>query len=142
MQSLWRDTNGRQVYAQRKTLPDSSAWLPKDREARVIAYAGIERPIALVFGETPQAGDEFSPATDCSRPFHVETLTKAMCAWLHPLGPGLTLHALRHTFATWRLEQGTPLIRVQQLMGHASAQTLLRYAPVQPDPMADLLPLL
>jgi site-specific recombinase XerD len=52
------------------------------------------------------------------------------------------LHTLRHTFATWRLEMGEPMIRVQSLMGHADANTLLRYAHVQPDPLQDLLPLL
>ena len=139
---LWRDTNGRQVYIQGKTLPDGSAWLPKDREARVISYPGIERPIALVFGEGDGQGYVFSPDRDRQRPFHAESLTKAMRTWLRTLGPGLTLHTLRHTFATWRLEMGAPLIRVQSLMGHANAQTLLRYAHVQPDPIADLLPLL
>jgi integrase len=34
---LWSDTNGRQVWIQGKTLPDGQSWLPKDREARVIA---------------------------------------------------------------------------------------------------------
>jgi site-specific recombinase XerD len=37
---------------------------------------------------------------------------------------------------------GEPMIRVQALMGHADANTLLRYAHVQPDPRQDLLPLL
>ena len=47
-----------------------------------------------------------------------------------------------HTFATWRLEMRDPLIRVKGMMGHADANTLMRYAHVQPDPLADLLPLL
>jgi site-specific recombinase XerD len=34
------------------------------------------------------------------------------------------------------------MIRVQSLMGHADANTLLQYAHVQVDPMADLLNLL
>jgi len=34
------------------------------------------------------------------------------------------------------------MIRVQSLMGHADANTLLRHAHVQVDPMADLLRLL
>ena len=54
----------------------------------------------------------------------------------------MTLHVLRHTFAKWRLEIGNPLIRVWALMGHADADTLLRYARVRVDPMADLLLLL
>jgi integrase len=48
---IFGDTNGRQVYVQGKTLPDGRSWLPKDREARVIHYPNIERPIAIVFGE-------------------------------------------------------------------------------------------
>jgi hypothetical protein len=34
------------------------------------------------------------------------------------------------------------MIRVQSLLGHADANTLLRYAHVQSDPLQDLLPLL
>jgi site-specific recombinase XerD len=37
---------------------------------------------------------------------------------------------------------GDPMVRVQALMGHADANTRLRYTHVQPDPLADLLPLL
>jgi integrase len=69
-------------------------------------------------------------------------LSQALEKLLKPLNPGLSLHSLRHTFATWRLEMGDPMIRVQNLMGHADANTLLRYARVQVDPMADLLRLL
>jgi hypothetical protein len=46
--------DGQQVWVQGKTLADGSHWLPKDREARVIAYPGIERPIAVALRETPQ----------------------------------------------------------------------------------------
>jgi hypothetical protein len=34
------------------------------------------------------------------------------------------------------------MIRGQSLMGHADANTLLRYAHAQPAPLQDLLPLL
>jgi site-specific recombinase XerD len=61
---------------------------------------------------------------------------------LKPFCPAFTLRLLRHIFATWWLEMGAPMIWVQNLMGHADANTLLRYAHVQPDPMANLLPLL
>jgi integrase len=139
---VYANTNGRQVYVQGKTLPDGQAWLPKDREARVIYYPGIERPIAVVFGEEGRAGYVFSPDPDRQRTFHHDSLSQAVEPLLKALSPGLNLHALRHTFATRRLEMGDPMIRVQNLMGHADANTLLRYAHVQPDPLADLLPLL
>jgi hypothetical protein len=37
---------------------------------------------------------------------------------------------------------GDPLLQVQYWLGHSSAETSLRYAHVQPDPMQDVLPLL
>jgi hypothetical protein len=37
---------------------------------------------------------------------------------------------------------GDSMVRVQSLMGYADANTLLRYAHMQVDAMADLLPLL
>jgi integrase len=139
---LASDTNGRQVYIQGKTLPDGRPWVPKDREARVIAYPGIERPIAVVFGEGEGKGYVFSPDPDRQVPFHADSLSQAVERVVKPLNPALSMHSLRHTFATWRLEMGDPMIRVQSLMGHADAQTSLRYSHVQLDPMAGLLPLL
>jgi integrase len=97
---LWSDTNGRQVLLQGKTLPDGRAWLPKDREARVIGYPGIERAIVAVFGEGAQPGYLFSPAKDRSRPFDADVLTRGARRLLAPIDSTLTLHSLRHTFAT------------------------------------------
>jgi integrase len=140
---LGTDTNGRQVFIQGKDLPDGTPWLPKDREARVIEYPGIAQPIDLVFGNAPPEGYVFAPTLSRDRPFHSDSLTAIIDKHLlRPIGPGLTLHSLRHTFATWRLEQGDSLIRVRALMGHADANTLLRYAHVHPSPLTDLLSLL
>jgi integrase len=163
---LWSDTNGRQVIIQGKTLPDGRSWLPKDREARVIAYPGIDRPIALVFGETPHEGYLFSPAADRRRRFDADALTKIAGRLLTPIPPSspstkhirlhpkpdvplltpihpeLTLHCFRHTFATWRLLMGDCLLQVQYWLGHSSAETSWRFAPVQSDPIQDVVPLL
>lgn len=38
------------------------------------------------------------------------------------------VYDLRHTFASWRLQDGVPLAEVGQLMGHASPQTTQIYA--------------
>jgi integrase len=110
---VWSDTNGRQVWSQGKTLPDGQPWLPKDREAGVIAYPGIERPIPLVFGEDPEPGFVFSPVPDGMRRFDADVLTKGMCRLLAPLDSHLTPHSLRHTFATWRLMMGDPMLLVK-----------------------------
>jgi len=40
----------------------------------------------------------------------------------------ITIHRLRHTYATQKLRDGVPLPSVRKLMGHKNIQTTLRYA--------------
>lgn len=42
-------------------------------------------------------------------------------------------HDMRHTFASWLVQKGVSLYRVQQWMGHASITTTMRYAHLAPD---------
>jgi integrase len=45
-------------------------------------------------------------------------------AWVHPL----RFHDLRHTFASWHVQQGTPLSVLQELGGWQSGAMVSRYA--------------
>ena len=45
----------------------------------------------------------------------------------------IVFHSLRHTFASWLVEQGIDLFAVQKLMGHESQAMVQRYAHFAPD---------
>ena len=46
------------------------------------------------------------------------------------LPEGYCFHSLRHSFATWHAEAGTPMRTLMMLMGHKRIETTLRYAKV------------
>jgi integrase len=48
-----------------------------------------------------------------------------------------TWHGLRHTWASWHVQNGTPLTVLQELGGWASYEMVLRYAHLAPDHLAD-----
>lgn len=44
----------------------------------------------------------------------------------------LTIHSLRHTFASWLAINGTPLRTIQELLGHADVRMTIRYSHLSP----------
>ena len=45
----------------------------------------------------------------------------------------VVFHTLRHTFASWLVQQGTPLYTVAELMGHTTIEMSRRYSHLAPD---------
>lgn len=53
-------------------------------------------------------------------------------------GQGITIYTLRHTYASWLVQDGVPLLRVAQLMGHKSTRTTEIYAHLAPASVDDV----
>lgn len=49
----------------------------------------------------------------------------------------LNFHSTRHTYASWLVQNGVDLYRVQKLCGHKSMQTTMRYAHLAPKNLKD-----
>lgn len=49
-----------------------------------------------------------------------------------------TLHDLRHTYASWLLQNGVSLVRLSELLGHASIKTTQIYAHLVPASASDI----
>lgn len=49
----------------------------------------------------------------------------------------MTIHGLRHTFASWCLQDGMTIPEIQMLLGHKDITTTMRYAHLKDDGMAD-----
>jgi len=54
----------------------------------------------------------------------------------------LSLHCLRHTFITWRIECGDPLPRVMYLAGHRDIETTMRYTHISEKKIKNIIDLI
>lgn len=84
----------------------------------------------------PSCAHEFLFTTRLGNPLHKDELQKILRRALGEARidrKGITLHSLRHTFASLLLQGGADLVSIQQLLGHTSIESTSMYLHVNTD---------
>jgi integrase len=102
--------------------------IPPARRADLAAACDGLEPNDLVF-RAPRGG----PWDD--RNFSRRVFSPAVLAAKAPTG---SVHDMRHTAASWLVQAGVTLYKVQALLGHESFKTTQRYAHLAPDEFDDI----
>ena len=117
----WADVDlaeGKLTVRKSKTGDFRVVWLP-DRSRQVLAERKVQR-----------AGRK----TVDLRVFPFTDIRQGLDAAGKQAGIGhVHMHQLRHTYATRLRDQGVPLDRIKELLGHKTMQMVLRYAKARPE---------
>ena len=106
---------------QAKGFKDRIVPLSRKLVEMVDAYVRRYRPVLYLF-EGQRQGDRYS-ATSVEKVFR-------MACQKAGIKKEITLHGLRHSYATHLLEAGTDLRYIQELLGHKSSKTTEIYTHV------------
>jgi integrase len=105
---------------------------PKGKARRTVPMPDhLVEVLAAHLARFPSKGLVFSHG---GSPLVHETARQHLMRALLVAGPvGAHIHDLRHSYASWLVQSGVPLARVQQLLGHASITTTMKYSHLAPD---------
>lgn len=126
--TLWRDQEGSPKGGKKREVPLSDDALNALKRHRAATFMKS----AYVFCDA--AGKRLSHKK-------LSTLVPKVCK-AAGLAKRLTMHDLRHTFASHLVMRGVSLKAVQELLGHRTIDMTLRYAHLSPDVKRDAVKLL
>lgn len=104
----------------------------KGRKDRIVPLSPLVLEILREYWREAQPRDYLFPGKFADRPITISTIQKVVgrAAATAGIKKRVSMHCLRHSFATHHLEAGTDLRTVQMLMGHSSMKTTSRYLHV------------
>ncbi len=112
--------------------PSATRTTPTPEPVQETTEVAAEAPAAPV--EEPEVQVQ-EPAQDAPAP--VEEAPAPVQEAPAP-APAPAAYYLRHTYASWLIQDGVPLTRVCELLGHASIQMTERYAHLEPVTTSDI----
>ena len=104
----------------------------KGRKDRMVMLSTQLLALLRVYVRAVRPGEWLFPGAVPARPLTVRSLQQACAkaARVSGLQKPVSVHTLRHSFATHLLEAGTDLRAIQTLLGHGSVRTTQRYTHV------------
>ena len=109
--------------------------LPRTKNDEPV-HVGLNDDVMAAISSLPSWQDRKGPIFRNQR--HPEKAVRSNDHWFKPalklarIG-GFRWHDLRHTFASWLVQDGVPLDRVSKLLGHKSLTMTMRYAHLAPN---------
>lgn len=104
----------------------------KGRKDRYVMLSAQLLAILRAYWKCTHLQDILFPGPDPKRPITVRSVQRACrnAVRVASLDPSVTVHTLRHSFATHLLEQGVDIRVIQDLLGHRHITSTTRYARV------------
>ncbi len=106
--------------------------LGKGAKDRIVPLSPVLQATLRTYWREARPTTFLFPGKDTRRPISLTSIRKILRKAVVATGikKPVTMHTLRHTFATHHLEGGTDLRVLQMVMGHGSLKTTSRYLHV------------
>ncbi|MEM7675436.1 MAG: site-specific integrase [Myxococcota bacterium] len=129
VRSVYRGRLGPTKNGKERTVPMTSTLAKRLKIHRVGRGAPRANENGVVF-----------PAANGKMALHQDQVAKPLGGALRKAGlRRMTFHALRHSFASQLVSAGRSIQEVQELLGHSSIQTTMRYAHLAPERMREAI---